>query len=117
MQTIFELTDRPANALTVEVIGHQWWFEYVYPDQGITTANTLVIPAGMPVELQLTSEDVLHNFWVPALVYTFAPDTAIAQFASLGLGPRELIQRFQSINSQAPVFLAAADKIRMSRDE
>jgi cytochrome c oxidase subunit 2 len=67
VQTIFELTDRPANALTIEVIGHQWWFEYVYPDQNITTANTLVIPAGVPVELQLTSEDVLHNFWVPQL--------------------------------------------------
>jgi sulfhydrogenase subunit delta len=44
-------------------------------------------------------------------------DALAAQFASLGLGPRELIQRFQSINSQAPVFLAAADKIRMRRDE
>jgi coenzyme F420-reducing hydrogenase gamma subunit len=44
-------------------------------------------------------------------------DTLAAQFAALGLGPREIVQRFQSINSQAPVFLAAADKIRMSRDE
>jgi hypothetical protein len=41
----------------------------------------------------------------------------VAQFASQGLGPRELIQRFQSVNNRAPVFLAAADKIRMSRDE
>ncbi len=67
VQTLFELTDRPDNALTIEVIGHQWWFEYVYPDQGINTANTLVIPAGQPVELIMTSEDVLHNFWVPQL--------------------------------------------------
>ena len=67
VKTIFELTDRPDNALTVEVIGHQWWFEYVYPEYGITTANIMVIPAGMPVELKLTSEDVLHNFWVPQL--------------------------------------------------
>jgi len=44
-------------------------------------------------------------------------DALAAQFAGLGLGPREIVQRFQSINSQAPVFLAAADKIRMSRDE
>lgn len=67
VQTIFELTERPDDAFTIEVIGHQWWFEYVYPDLGITTANTLVIPAGQPVELIMTSEDVLHNFWVPQL--------------------------------------------------
>lgn len=40
-----------------------------------------------------------------------------AQFASLGLAPRDILQRFQSINSQAPVFLAAADKIRLRGDE
>lgn len=67
VQTVFDLTERPDNALQIEVIGHQWWFEYVYPAQGITTANTLVIPAGRPVDLILTSEDVLHNFWVPQL--------------------------------------------------
>jgi cytochrome c oxidase subunit 2 len=67
VQTIFDITERPENALQVEVIGHQWWFEYVYPDQNITTANTLVIPAGRPVDLILKSEDVLHNFWVPQL--------------------------------------------------
>jgi sulfhydrogenase subunit delta len=44
-------------------------------------------------------------------------DALAAQFASQGLGPRELIQRFQSVNNRAPVFLAAADKIRMRRDE
>jgi len=67
VQTIFELTERPDNALAIEVIGHQWWFEYVYPEYGITTANIMVIPAGVPVELRMTSEDVLHNFWVPQL--------------------------------------------------
>lgn len=67
VQTVFDLTARPADALKIEVIGHQWWFEYVYPDYEITTANTLVIPAGRPIDLELTSEDVLHNFWVPQL--------------------------------------------------
>jgi coenzyme F420-reducing hydrogenase gamma subunit len=43
-------------------------------------------------------------------------DALAAQFASLGLGPREIVQRFQSINSQAPVFLAAADKAGMDRN-
>lgn len=44
-------------------------------------------------------------------------DALAAQFRSLGLAPLDIIQRFQSINSQAPVFLAAADKIRIRSDE
>ena len=44
-------------------------------------------------------------------------DALAAQFASLGLAPLDIIQRFQSVNNQAPVFLAAADKIRMRDDE
>ena len=38
--------DPPSNALEVEVIGHQWWFEFRYPELGITTANELHLPAG-----------------------------------------------------------------------
>ncbi len=67
VQAVFDLTERPDDGLQVEVIGHQWWFEYVYPDYGITTANTLVIPTGTAIDLTLVSEDVLHNFWVPQL--------------------------------------------------
>ena len=62
--------DRAADAddaLQVNVIGHQWWWEYEYPDLGITTANELHIPAGEPVDLKLTSVDVIHNFWPPKL--------------------------------------------------
>ena len=55
------------SALTIEVIGHQWWWEYRYPDQQIVTANELHLPAGQPVHLRLTSADVIHDFWVPAL--------------------------------------------------
>jgi coenzyme F420-reducing hydrogenase gamma subunit len=44
-------------------------------------------------------------------------DTLAAQFASLGLTPQAIEQRFQSINNQAPVFLAAANKARMNSDE
>jgi coenzyme F420-reducing hydrogenase gamma subunit len=44
-------------------------------------------------------------------------DALAAQFASQGLTPQAIVQRFQSVNSQAPVFLAAADKARMHRDE
>ncbi|MGN6813709.1 MAG: cytochrome c oxidase subunit II [Thermomicrobiales bacterium] len=55
------------DALNVTLIGHQWWWEYRYPDLGIVTANELHIPAGKTVHLQLESADVIHDFWVPQL--------------------------------------------------
>lgn len=67
VQTIFDLTECSDDALEIDVIGHQWWFEYRYPEEGITTANVMVIPAAREVCLNMTSEDVLHNFWVPKL--------------------------------------------------
>lgn len=54
--------------MTVELIGHQWWFEYRYPEEGIETANVLVIPTGREVCARLTSDDVIHSIWVPQLV-------------------------------------------------
>ncbi|MDH3498506.1 MAG: cytochrome c oxidase subunit II [Acidimicrobiia bacterium] len=66
-QAVFELADCPSDALTVEVIGHQWWFEYRYPDFDVTSANVMVIPTGTEVCAEMTSDDVLHNFWVPKL--------------------------------------------------
>lgn len=56
-----------APKLTIEVIGHRWWWEVRYPQQNITTANEVHIPAGQPVKLKLTSDDVIHSFWVPQL--------------------------------------------------
>jgi len=55
------------DALKVRAIGHQWWFEFQYPDLGVTTANELHLPVGREVEIQLGSNDVLHSFWVPSL--------------------------------------------------
>jgi len=60
-----------APAATVEVIGHQWWWEVRYegasPDQAVVTANEIHVPVGEPVRLELKSGDVIHSFWVPAL--------------------------------------------------
>src|SRR5262245_10375947 len=66
IQAVFA-TQRPAppDALTVEVIGHQWWWEFKYPDYGITTANELVLPTGRNINLKMHSFDVIHSFWVP----------------------------------------------------
>lgn len=58
----------PADeAVTVEVIGHQWWWEVRYPESGVVTANEIVIPVNAPVRLELSSVDVIHSLWVPAL--------------------------------------------------
>lgn len=62
-----ERSSPPENALRVVVIGHQWWWEYRYPDFGIVTANELVVPAGRPIWLELHSADVNHSWWVPQL--------------------------------------------------
>jgi cytochrome c oxidase subunit 2 len=57
----------PAGALRVSVIGHQWWWEFRYPDLGIATATELHVPVGTAVSLELETADVDHSFWVPAL--------------------------------------------------
>lgn len=68
IRTIFEVRgDAPAGALQVEVIGHQWWWEYRYPELGVVTANELHLPQGRPVALTITSADVIHSFWAPKL--------------------------------------------------
>ncbi len=62
-----DLVDMPDGALRVQVIGHQWWWEYRYPDLGVRTANELVVPVGRPVWLEVESADVAHSWWVPRL--------------------------------------------------
>jgi cytochrome c oxidase subunit 2 len=68
IQTIFRTSQPPpADAVAVEVIGHQWWWEYRYPEYGIVTANEMHVPKGRAVALAMTSADVIHSFWVPRL--------------------------------------------------
>lgn len=55
----------PSSDIRVEVIGHQWWWEFNYPDLGVTTANELHVPVGKTVDLRLKSADVVHSFWFP----------------------------------------------------
>src|SRR5690606_20974089 len=55
------------QVLQIEVTGHQWWWQVRYPEADIELRNELHIPAGQPVDLQLTSNDVIHAFWVPRL--------------------------------------------------
>ena len=71
------LTSRSLNAIAVSkgmrirLVGHQWWWEAHYQDSipasGVSVANELHIPTGRPVLLSMTSNDVIHSFWIPEL--------------------------------------------------
>jgi cytochrome c oxidase subunit II len=83
VQGIFNQMAEPEDedAITVQVIGHRWWWEFEYDadafglDETIYTANELVIPEGVPVRLEMTAADnqrspdrgVVHSFWIPRL--------------------------------------------------
>lgn len=60
-----------AAAFTVDVSGEQWWWQFAYEatagSRGFVTANELHIPVGQAVHFRITSPDVIHSFWVPAL--------------------------------------------------
>jgi cytochrome c oxidase subunit II len=60
-------TDASDDAVAIEIVGNQWWWEVRYPDEQIVTANEVHIPAGRDVVLELVSADVIHSFWVPDL--------------------------------------------------
>ncbi|HEY2954249.1 MAG TPA: cytochrome c oxidase subunit II [Candidatus Eisenbacteria bacterium] len=66
--TIFHTQGKPpANALTVKVIGHQWWWEFQYPEYGVTTGSEMHVPLGRAVGVDIESADVAHSFWLPAM--------------------------------------------------
>lgn len=69
IQTIFQQDAVPigSNPIKVRVIGHQWWWEFRYPDldANVVTANELHLPVGRTALLELESVDVVHSFWVP----------------------------------------------------
>jgi cytochrome c oxidase subunit 2 len=69
---ITEATPEPPQALNVVVIGHQYWWEFVYPQLGVVTANELHVPVSdpknpRPTYLTMSSADTDHSFWVPRL--------------------------------------------------
>ncbi len=57
----------PAGSLHVRAIGHQWWWEFNYPDLGVTTGSEMHVPVGRPIAIDIETADVLHSFWFPAM--------------------------------------------------
>jgi cytochrome c oxidase subunit II len=72
VKTLFDISEKPtsSNVINVTVTGHQFWWQFEYPQQHIMTANELHMPTGTPVYLSLKGADVIHSFWVPALAGT-----------------------------------------------
>jgi cytochrome c oxidase subunit II len=71
VQTIFyTYREAPADALTIDVRGWQWWWEFRYPTETgdtVITANEVHVPVGRAVHLRMTAVDVLHSFWIPQM--------------------------------------------------
>jgi cytochrome c oxidase subunit 2 len=78
VKTIFKTQAKAVpNALQVEVVGHQWWWEFRYPQyttrspsgkvDTLVTANDLYLPIGRTANFTLRTRDVLHSFWIPQL--------------------------------------------------
>lgn len=59
------------NPVTIQITGHQWWWEVIYPnsqaDQTVTTANEIHVPVGTPIVVLTNSSDVIHSFWAPSI--------------------------------------------------
>jgi cytochrome c oxidase subunit II len=55
------------SALHVQIVGHDWWWDVRYPGTSIRVANEFHLPVGTPIEIRLTSADVIHSFWVPQI--------------------------------------------------
>ncbi|MGH2864615.1 MAG: cytochrome c oxidase subunit II [Solirubrobacteraceae bacterium] len=63
-------TEAPAadsTSMTIDVIGHQWWWEIRYPGTTAVTANEIHIPVGTRIQVVATTADVIHSLWVPRL--------------------------------------------------
>lgn len=55
------------NVVHIEVTAHQWFWEIYYPDTGVRLIDEVHIPVDTPINFHVTSEDVIHSFWVPRL--------------------------------------------------
>jgi cytochrome c oxidase subunit 2 len=64
-QIFAQIQTLPPEAMTVEVVSRQFQWEFLYPDFDITSTD-LYLPQDKPIQLKITSMDVIHSFWVPA---------------------------------------------------
>ena len=67
IRTTQDLRAAEDGELRIEVTAKRWWWDVRYPDTGVATASEIHIPVGRPVDIVLTSDNVIHSFWVPQL--------------------------------------------------
>jgi len=65
--TTRNLRTEDPNAVRIDVVGKRWWWDVRYPDDKVSSADEVHVPVGRPVDITLTSSDVIHSFWVPEL--------------------------------------------------
>lgn len=82
-----EIEQPSEEPLVVEVIARQFTFEFVYPEYGVSSFE-LHLPVDQPVEFQISSEDVIHSFWIPA--FRLKRDATPGQIATAVVTPIEL---------------------------
>jgi cytochrome c oxidase subunit 2 len=63
--TIRAVNAEQPGAQPLNVTGHQFWWQFAYPNQQVVTANELHVPVGAPLDVSLQSADVIHSFHVP----------------------------------------------------
>jgi cytochrome c oxidase subunit II len=64
-RTYMKMSIVPPNAMEVKVTGQKWFWSFAYPEGG-SSVNELIVPVDMPVKLLMSSQDVIHSFFVPA---------------------------------------------------
>jgi cytochrome c oxidase subunit 2 len=80
----FDLYDMPDNAAEIYVLGRQWMWELRHPE-GRREINELHVPLGRPIRLTMTSQDVIHSFFIPA--FRIKQDVVPGQYSSLWFQP------------------------------
>lgn len=60
-----KLSLAPPNAMEIKVTGKKWFWAFEYPKDGIKLLNEFVVPVNTPIRLIMSSEDVIHSFYVP----------------------------------------------------
>ncbi len=63
--TYLKMSVVPKDAMEIKVTGQKWFWSFEYPEAGATTVNELVVPIDKPVKLLMSSQDVIHSFFVP----------------------------------------------------
>jgi cytochrome c oxidase subunit 2 len=66
-QTMKDIDPNRPTDLTIRAVGKQWLWEFQYPDHGISTTGEMWLPVDTDIRIEITSEDVIHSFWVPQL--------------------------------------------------